>query len=391
MTLRAHAFWALLCFILVEGCTSTALPPIGTTSTPFTRESDEKRLFEDSRRFEASLEKSRALSYDTALEAYLTQVADGLLTQEVRATGVKVRVRVIRLLLPPNAFVLPDGTIYVHSRMLVVMENEAQLAAILGHELVHFINRHLVKERREARSKAALSAALSSMLPVTPLTGEVAELFSLAAIRGYSGERETEADIVGFKLVVQAGYDPAEVLKIFEALQREAPPGQSEGFFFATHPRLKERINSTRELLLSGYASRDPEAVRRVGREEFERAISDLLLENASMELRSGRFQEAKRSIERHLAANPMSPRGHFLRGEWWRLSGDGDHEAIQAYENAVQYDARFPEPRRELGLLLRTRGEREAARAQLQRYLELAPQAPDATIIRGYLNALSK
>jgi regulator of sirC expression with transglutaminase-like and TPR domain len=106
------------------------------------------------------------------------------------------------------------------------------------------------------------------------------------------------------------------------------------------------------------------------------------------MELRLNRFQDAQRSIDRHLAANLKSPRGHFLQGERWRLNGE-DQEAVQAYETAIRYDPTFPEPRRELGLLLRKLGQSEGAGVELRRYLELAPHAPDTPIIRRYLNAL--
>ena len=383
----------VLSFITVTGCASTALPPIGAGAPAFQREADEERLWESSKRFEALLAENRLLSQDAQLDAYLGKVAASLLPPEVSATGVAVRVRVVRNLIP-NAFVLPNGTVYLHSRMLALMENEAQLSAIIGHELVHFINRHLVKERRDARNKAEIAKLVNTLLVeasyglLAPLTGQLAEIWSLAAVRGYSRELETEADTLGFAFVVQAGYDPAEVPKIFEALKRDLPPGHDEGFFFATHPRLQERIDRTRALLKE-HAAKSP-ASRRTGRDEFERVISALLLENAYMELRLNRFEEARRSIDRHLAGNPGSPRGHFMRGEWWRLKGGADEEALQSYETAIRLDSRFPEPYRETGLLLRKRQETEPARAALQHYLGLVPNAPDAPIIRGYLNALA-
>lgn len=391
---RLRAIWLLLSFMLVVGCASTALPPIGAGSPAFQRETDEERLWESSKRFEALLAENRLLSQDAQLDAYLSKVAASLLPSEVSATGVTVRVRVVRNLIP-NAFVLPNGTVYLHSRMLALMENEAQLSAIIGHELVHFINRHLVKERRDARNKAEIAKLVNTVLAeasyglLAPLTGQLAEIWSLAAVRGYSRELETEADTLGFALVVRAGYDSAEVPKIFEALKRDLPPGRDEGFFFATHPQLQARIDRTRALLKEQLASKPP-ASRRLGRDEFERAISGLLLENAYMELRANRSEEARRSIDRHLAGNPGSPRGHFMRGEWWRLRGNAEEEALQSYETAIRLDARFPEPYREMGLLHRKRQETEPARAALQRYLGLVPKAPDAPIIRGYLNALA-
>ena len=247
MTKGLRVIWLLLPLMLAAGCASTTLSPIGAASPAFQREADEERLWESSKRFEALLAENRLLSQDAQLDAYLSNVAASLLPPEVSATGVTVRVRVVRNPIP-NAFVLPNGTVYLHSRMLALMENEAQLSAIIGHELVHFINRHLVKERRDARNKAGIAKLVNTVLAeasyglLAPLTGQLAEIWSLAAVRGYSRELETEADTLGFALVVRAGYDPAEVPKIFEALKRELPPGHAEGFFFATHPKLRSAL-----------------------------------------------------------------------------------------------------------------------------------------------------
>ena len=134
------------------------------------------------------------------------------------------------------------------------MDNEAQLATLLGHEMTHVTHRHLVKMFRDIKNKTAflatLQVATAGLGPIGSLAGTLGTIGTVAAVTGYSRENETEADKEGFHLVALAGYDVEEAPKLFLHLKREVEEEQiKEPFFFGTHPRLQERIDNYNVLL----------------------------------------------------------------------------------------------------------------------------------------------
>ncbi len=390
--------------LLLASCATTSLPSIGAEGKAFQMEEDEGELWRNAEQLERRLEKSGILYKDDKLEEYLNAVAQKLLDQNLETSGATPRMKVIQNPLL-NAFALPHGTIYLHTGMLARMENEAQLASLLGHELTHFTHRHAVKEMRSARNRAAFLTVLQVMLigagaavglgPVGEMAGELTGLWGLASVRGYSRELETEADEEGLRAMIEAGYDANEAPKIFEHLRQEMDERKvKEPFFFGTHPRLQERIENYPRLLGTRYTAQAMEEGRRKNSDEFLRSILHLLLDNAILDLEIGRYKTAQAAIEKHLKEQAHSARGHFLLGEVLRRSGQGDphtQRAIAAYREAVRLDSTYPEPHRELGLLYRAQNDHEHARSEFERYLALSPTAVDAPIIRGYLEELQK
>lgn len=376
-------------------CATTNLPPIAAGDQAFQTERDEQKLWQNAEQLESRIGKSRLAYQDPELEAYLSTVMRRLPAGRIHVAGVKPRVRVV---LHPllNAFALPNGAVYVHSGLLVRIQNEAQLAAILGHELTHFTHRHTVKELRSAQNKAAVlrvlqtTLAVTGMLPLAQLTGDVGALWSLAAVRGYSRELETEADEAGLEALVLAGYDPKEAPKVFETFQRERDEQNvPEPFFFGTHPRLQERIANYRRLLDTRYADQAKEAGRLINADDFQGRIGQVLLDNVVLDLDLGRLKTAQAAIAQYLARQPQSPRAHYLLGDLHRRSGQDEphtRRALAAYQEAARLDPSFAEAHREIGLLHRAHNRAEQARAALALYLVLKPDAVDAPIVRGYL-----
>ena len=384
-------------------CATTSLPAIGAGGKPFQMEEmeeDEKRVWQSAEELEWRLDKSGILYEDHKLEAYLGAVAQKLLAQNVQASDLTPRIKVLQHPLL-NAFALPHGMIYLHTGLLARMENEAQLATVLGHELTHFTHRHTVREMRSVQNKVTFLQFLQVMLAgavgtmLGELTGQVGAVWTLASVRGYSRDLETEADEEGLRAMVEAGYDPKEAPKVIEHFQRELDERRiKEPFFFGTHPRLQERIDNYRRLLDTQYAAQAKEGGRLRNSEEFQDSILPLLLDNAVLDLHLGRVQTARAAIEKHLQQHPKSARAYFLLGEVHRRSGQAEldnQRAVSAYQEAVRLDPTYAEPHRELGLLYRAKNERDRARAEFDQYLALSPQAVDAPIIRGYLAELGK
>jgi regulator of sirC expression with transglutaminase-like and TPR domain len=126
-----------------------------------------------------------------------------------------------------------------------------------------------------------------------------------------------------------------------------------------------------------------------------------LVRDNAYEDLRAGRFARARRQLERVLAVTPGDPIAHTHVGHMHRLLAQRAREAAEraehvrralaAYDTAVALDATAPQPPRELGFLHYQEGDTARARAAFERYLALAPDAPDAGRIREYLVELGR
>jgi predicted Zn-dependent protease len=147
----------------------------------------------------------------------------------------------------PNAFALPGGKVGVYTGLFKVAQNDAQLAAVMGHEVGHAIARHGAE-----RMSHGILAQLGGVA-VGAATGSqaVVDLYSQAATLGvilpYSRGQESEADEIGLMLMAEAGYDPREAVKLwqnFEALSGQRPPE-----FLSTHPSEGTRIERLQELM----------------------------------------------------------------------------------------------------------------------------------------------
>ncbi len=394
---RRRAVFVLLGLAALIACASTDLPPIGQTGRDFRPETDEQKLWLQAEAIERALENEGVIHDDPALEGYLNRVSERLLAGQLAETGTKVRVRVVK---NPflNAFALPNGALFLHSGMLSRMGNEAQLAAVLGHEIAHFTHRHAVREMRLTKNRivaASVTAALLAGLAGDPQAGasfaelsqSVLALWTALTVTGYSRELEAEADQLGLEAMIAAGYDPNEATEVFQQLKQELDEmGVEEPYYFGSHPRLDERIEKHRRLLAERKA---PLADRYRGAEAYGDSISAVLLENAALDLSIGRIETARASVIRHLAGNPESARGHFMLGECHRRSGRGEPEtaaAVTAYREAIRLDPEYAEPPRARGMIYRGGDRADEARAEFARYLELAPNAVDRPIIEGYL-----
>jgi|CXWL01.1.fsa_nt_gi predicted Zn-dependent protease len=376
---------------LLGGCISTDLPPVGSAST-FHIEDDEQRLWNRVTEEEQRLASSGQLYDDPELEAYVNQVARLLVPESVKPTALSFQVKILSNPLL-NAFAYPNGVIYVHTGILAKMENEAQLATLLGHEMTHAIHRHAIKGQRSMKNTTAVVAGVQTLLaPLGPygggLIGLLGHVGTMAAITGYSRELEVDADTEGLARMVAAGYAPAESPKLFQFLKRDVAQHQlKEPFFFGTHPRLQDRIDSYAGLLAHRYEGQGG----RLNTERFHSQVQRLWLDNASLDLALGRFGSALAGITRVLQRIPTHAKAHAALGELYRQrQGPGDNgRAEEAFKQALALDDALPGPHDALGLIYYKQGRIREAKHQWERYLALAPQAPDKAYVLQYLNDL--
>lgn len=143
-----------------------------------------------------------------------------------------------------NANMAANGMMQVWSGLLLRTQNEAQLAAVIGHEIGHYLARHSLQGLRDAKSRSAAA----NFLLLIPVAGPLAAIGTMAGAFAYSREHERAADQIGLELMAAAGYPPMEASKVWTHLLEElaaekdwsGDPGK-RSFLFATHPTEKER------------------------------------------------------------------------------------------------------------------------------------------------------
>jgi predicted Zn-dependent protease len=409
--------------MLATACASTKLPPMGAGFKP---EADERALWARAEKEEQALLKKAKPYDDPLLEEYLASIGNRLVPEEARAAGAPgFKFGVIS---DPtlNAFAWPNGRVYLHTGLLAKLDNEAQLATILGHEMSHVTHRHTVRAYRDAQNKQIwyTIAAIGLSIGVAAAAGARAQsgdrigaavisqtanavlglglqLAAIASIKGYGRDLEREADAEGLDRLVRAGYDPREAPKVFALLKKDSGDrGSIETFFFGSHPRLQERIETTQALVQTRYASAAAEAAMRDS-EQFHLRMRTVVRENAQLDVRAGRFALAQEQLDRVLGLTPKDPLAHLYQGDLHRLraqraraAAEKDElarKALGSYERAAELDPAMPEPHRQLGLLYYQQKDAPAAKAAFQKYLALKPDAPDARRIKEYIVELDR
>ena len=199
---------------------------------------------------------------DAQLNDYVQRVAqDVLQTSAYTDTSTPAEIRnspfTFRVLDSPvvNAFALPGGFVYVTRGLMAFLENEAQLAVVLGHEIGHVLGRHSSQQAAKAQRNqfGVLGAAVLGGIigggqvaeGILNVGGTGAQLLQLKYGRG----AEREADLAGVAYAEFAGYDATEASRFFRSLERLGQnAGQSVPNFLSTHPNPGERAQTIPQL-----------------------------------------------------------------------------------------------------------------------------------------------
>ncbi len=295
--------------LLVAVLATLGLP--GCAQNPVTGESDFVLMSEDQelamgRQASRQVRREYAVYEDRELQRYVAGIGRRLAALSHRP-GLVYHFTVLDSQ-EVNAFSLPGGYVYVARGLLAQLNSEAELAAVLGHEIGHVTARHAVRQY-SAQQAAGIGFALGAIL-VPELgrqtTRDLYQLLGGALIRGYGREHELEADRLGAQYLARAGYDPLavlDVLRVLKAQERwEIERARREGReprvyhgLFATHPdndtRLRKVLDEARAL-----ARRSP---RTVEREAYLRHLDGMTFGPSAREgvLRGNRFYHRELGI----------------------------------------------------------------------------------------------
>jgi len=383
------------------------------------------KLLDEAVDFDRQLSKKGLVLQDSQLNAYVEQVGRELLGNEPVPERVDFRFHVLR---DPmiNAFALPNGSIYVNTGLLAILDNEAELASVLGHEITHVTHRHAYLLNRSMRKK---TAAIELLKAAGTVRGSVIGLAVIAAaalggvmltttVYGYSLDLEREADRNGLEMMSRAGYDPRAMAATFELLDERLEYEPIEGLY-RSHPKLKERRAAMQELA-DAMDTKD----RRLGTEaDYLSYSAPAVCYNVDADLDSRRARTALARARKLVLWQPRDAGYLVLEGDAYRAlgaktavpspdevekHGQAEHRkryfklteeeeqqellaqpggreqqhanfenAEKQYLAAVRLDGRLADPHRGLGFLYEDEGRAADAIREYHRYLQLA--APDA------------
>ena len=177
-----------------------------------------------------------------------------------------------------NAFALPGGFVYFARGILPYMNNEAEMAGVLGHEIGHVAARHAVTQASKAEL-FSLGLGLGSILSPTfqQFSGLAQQGVGLLFLK-YSRDDESQADRIGVRYMYKAGYDPRELSDFFTVFQKlEEQSKGSLPTWLSTHPAPPDRIQRTHQLAAQLVSESGGSSSLQVGRNQFLQQIDGLV------------------------------------------------------------------------------------------------------------------
>lgn len=147
-----------------------------------------------------------------------------------------------------NAFVLPGGKIAVFSGILRVADNPDALAAVLGHEIAHMTQGHVIERARRASGVSAVAILGSAATGLHRDYFEAGGMFG--AFLPFARKQESESDIVGLQYMAKAGFDPRAALQLWQNMELEKESRNQPPIWMSTHPREEQRLDEMVPLLI---------------------------------------------------------------------------------------------------------------------------------------------
>ncbi len=350
------------------------------------QDADERGLWMQVDEYERQMKTSNFIIRDAALNAYVRQVFCKTVGE---AECKDIRIYLVRT---PyfNASMAPNGMMQIWSGLFLRTRNEAQLAAVLGHEYMHYRARHSLKGFRDAKAKTNAMAWLS-IIPVGGLAAagaiSVAQLTMMGSLFANSREMEREADSGSLPMLAKAGYDPRAASRIWAQIRAEDDATaverkrkrRSEGGLLATHPTSLER---QADLDKQAAALASPTAVAE-NLSEYRAALAPWWADFVDDQIKLNNFGATELLIGQ-LAGGTWTGELLYARGELYRSRGRPEdfRSAAGFYRDAVAKGGAPVEAWRGLGVALLRSGDTPGGQAALKTYLDKKPDAKDKAMM---------
>jgi predicted Zn-dependent protease len=335
--------------------------------------------------------------YEKAVKLSALLVDDDDMNNYVRSAACRVagdycgdlRIYVIR---NPgfNASMTPNGMMQVWTGLLLRVSSEDELAAVLGHELAHYVRLHtLDRLRRIKLSLAAGSLVDFGLIVLAGVPIPVGKMTAVANAMAFSREQEEEADLLGARFMADSEYDPHASYRVWNMLVDEETKASAKrektGPFNKTHPDSDKRAETLERYVSEHYGSAREDDVGRDRHVELLNRHYMMLMED---QIDTNRFGRTRAMLDQHKRIGVNPGLVDFFYGEMYRQRGQaGDKEkAKKAYSRAIERGEPPPVAYRNLGYLNLKEGDTKKARHNFSQYLFLRPDATDREMIEFYL-----
>ncbi len=292
----------------------------------------------------------------------------------------------------PNAWALPGGKIAINRGLLTELKNEAELAAVIGHEIVHAAARHGAKAQERGTimqvglAAAQIGAAIGGVdTNVAGLAIQGAGVGAQMIQQKYGRDQELESDEYGMKYMKAAGYDPMGAVSLQETFVRLSQQGGAkqqswlEGLF-ASHPPSEERVAKNKEtaqrLGLGGDLGADRYAARTKALRDAKPAYDKY--DQALAAARKKDYATARSLASEAAKAMPREARFQELLGEI-ELAEKKPQAAIAYYQKAIELDPNYFGSYLGAGVAQFQTGNKQQAEQWLTKSSQLLPTAPAA------------
>ncbi len=361
------------------------------------------RIEFETTKFERQIEHTELLFKDPELDAYLQEVTDRMFPD------MKSKLRV-RTFSDPNfnAFAVATGGIYFNTGTLLRLDDEAQLASVLGHEGTHVTADHVYRSVKGAKTTSVVTLIAGIVAAGYGIPPELVGIVGYSSMAGFSRSYEREADRGGFDRMSQAGYDVRAGALAFARLEREllARHVDQGPYFFASHPNVKARVAN-----LTEFGGESPlEGQRNI--ERYRAVTLRARLDALAQTHRGGNGKVLVFLLEDEKLLQSLPPEARYYLAEGFRLRAEKarrpgkDHRsekeieaqrvsdaarAIEEYRLTLEQAPEFAPTYEALAMHYYRNGDKTRALELFQRYVELNPDPKQSGYARQYIEMLSK
>ncbi|HEX7503924.1 MAG TPA: M48 family metalloprotease, partial [Syntrophales bacterium] len=340
MTLLKKTSWKTFLVGLI--CTSLLLAAgISSSRAAGITIEEEKKL---GRETYEKLEKANALSKNPRVNDYIRKIGEQILSQQQRVP-FDFQFHVINSS-AINAFATPGGYIYVFRGLIVLAENESELASVMAHEIAHANRRHIndMIEKSQKLNYATMAGMLAGALLGAGGVGAALAMGTVAGAQSmalqYSRDHEEEADRFGLAYLTAAGYDPKSMVEFMRLMRRNEFYSNLVPSYFLTHPGTDDRIRYLDSLVEASYNQKGKESI--VG--GFRRVQVEMLMEEKNLEPVMNRFKD-------ELKKNPTDANALYglsvVQARMGQLK-----EAANSITAALRYAPEDPDILRDAGII---------------------------------------
>jgi predicted Zn-dependent protease len=324
------------------------------------------------------MEKQVELVNDLTIHVFIDRIGYSIV-REVGPTPFEFKFYVIKAQ-DPNAFAIPGGYIFVTSGLIVLAENEQEIAGVLGHEISHVTGRHI--DQMIERSKRLNLATLAGMIAGILVGGggagsQAAAATAMAAGEAltlkYSREMETDADQNGLYRMVKAGYDPNGMVSFLSKIYRMSLSAPQIPAYLQNHPAIEDRISLLENLLQTMRKPIGP--FKKVG--NFKRVQSKIFVEEREPDVAVNHFGSM-------VKMNPQDLDGIYGLGLAFKKMGRLD-KSTEVFQNGLSISPKDPDLLRELGIVYFLSGKLDRAIKNLEAARSVAVPDQDSDLSTLY------